>query len=367
MDGATGAPRVQLDLLFPAHWDHSQPVNTHPVRLIQLPLPTGVPGSALSNDPLEAAAAAAGLDPDAVSALTQQGLSRADALAALLMGGGSADGALEAAFNCQDLGGAAQVWADTMQPRQVVDDVVDVLQAAEEAAKARALADEAESVLKLLERTGSSKGLTRDKVLKIERIQHAKLWRRFALRRTELLESRGREGLNEKLLFHGTGSGTADRIVQEGFDMRLVNHASAYGNGTYFAESAATAYDYCMRPDNTAAAAGFAAAGGFGPGPVLTRVGGAMPPAVASFFGSMAPGYVLPPAAATLGQQGEYKMIVARVALGLQTAGHAGMRRPPDGYDSVYGGASTSVSSVYCHVVFDNESAYPEYVITLRR
>jgi hypothetical protein len=92
-----------------------------------------------------------------------------------------------------------------------------------------------------------------------------------------------------------------------------------------------------------------------------------MPPAVASFFGSNAPGYVPPPAAATLGQQGEYKMIVARVALGLQTEGHAGMRRPPDGYDSVHGGASASASSVYCHVVFDNESAYPEYVITLRR
>lgn len=29
-------------------------------------------------------------------------------------------------------------------------------------------------------------------------------------------------------------AGTADRIVQEGFDMRLVNHASAYGNGTCF-------------------------------------------------------------------------------------------------------------------------------------
>lgn len=30
-------------------------------------------------------------------------------------------------------------------------------------------------------------------------------------------------------------AGTADRIVQEGFDMRLVNHSSAYGNGVYFA------------------------------------------------------------------------------------------------------------------------------------
>lgn len=30
-------------------------------------------------------------------------------------------------------------------------------------------------------------------------------------------------------------AGTADRIVQEGFDMRLVNHSSSYGNGVYFA------------------------------------------------------------------------------------------------------------------------------------
>jgi hypothetical protein len=31
-------------------------------------------------------------------------------------------------------------------------------------------------------------------VVKIERIQHAKLWRRFALRRSELVEARGRDG-----------------------------------------------------------------------------------------------------------------------------------------------------------------------------
>jgi hypothetical protein len=32
-----------------------------------------------------------------------------------------------------------------------------------------------------------------------------------------------------------SSAGTADRIVQEGFDIRLVNHASSYGNGVYFA------------------------------------------------------------------------------------------------------------------------------------
>lgn len=31
-------------------------------------------------------------------------------------------------------------------------------------------------------------------VVKVERIQHARLWRRYALRRGELLESRGRAG-----------------------------------------------------------------------------------------------------------------------------------------------------------------------------
>lgn len=103
------------------------------MRLIQLPLPStgaaGAPGSALPDDPLELAAAAAGLAPEHVSVLTQQGLSRADALAALLMGDGGVDDALECAFNCQDLGGAANVWTDTrMQPAQVADDV---LQAAE--------------------------------------------------------------------------------------------------------------------------------------------------------------------------------------------------------------------------------------------
>jgi hypothetical protein len=88
------------------------------------------------------------------------------------------------------------------------------------------------------------------------------------------------------------------------------------------------------------------------------------------------------------------KMVVARAALGLQTQGASGMRKPPDGYDSVNSG-NTQVPGVnvgtgsawaigrgrgrgkqqqqpqqqqlyFCHVVFDNDVAYPEYVITLR-
>jgi hypothetical protein len=85
------------------------------------------------------------------------------------------------------------------------------------------------------------------------------------------------------------------------------------------------------------------------------------------------------------------KMVVARVALGHQTQGTSGMRKPPDGFDSVNSG-NAGVPGVnmrgsswgvgrggsrgkkqqqqqqqlyFCHVVFDNDVAYPEYVITL--
>jgi hypothetical protein len=92
------------------------------VRFIDLPTNNnGAP--AVPEDPLEIAAKDKIVDEADVSMLTQQGLSRADALAAMLMGGGSADGALDCAFNCQDLGGAAKVWAD-MQPVRPVDDVL---------------------------------------------------------------------------------------------------------------------------------------------------------------------------------------------------------------------------------------------------
>lgn len=82
-----------------------------------------------------------------------------------------------------------------------------------------------------------------------------------------------------------------------------------------------------------------------------------------------------------------YKMLVARVALGRQATGQHGMRKPPDGYDSVNSGSAAVPGAVvprlgnvgrgrsrgqqqqqlyYCHVVFDNDQCVPKYVITLR-
>ncbi len=52
-------------------------------------------------------------------------------------------------------------------------------------------------------------------------------------------------------------------------------------------------------------------------------------------------------------------MILARVLLGRQVVGAPGLRRPPAGCESVHGNGM-------CHVVFDNDQAYPEYIITFK-
>lgn len=147
------------------------------------------------------------------------------------------------------------------------------------------------------------------------------------------------------------------------------------------ADHSSTAYDYCMRPDNAAAAQGF---GGGGPMALAARF--AMPPppglvgtSAAAWMAAMGMGggnvsvttntFVNGVQVGHTHQTGGpvYKMVIARVALGQQAQGQAGMRRPPDGYDSVNSGrVQVQAGNPYCHVIFDNDQAYPEYLVTLR-
>ncbi len=67
-------------------------------------------------------------------------------------------------------------------------------------------------------------------------------------------------------------------------------------------------------------------------------------------------------------------MIVARVDLGKQTNGCGGLMACPAGFDSVNSGsrglgsnAGMLPGSLFCHVVFDNDQAYPEWVVTLKK
>jgi len=90
-DGVNWGLRVQVQLELPAHWDYSQPMERNSstpaaVHLVELPLPDRDGNPPAQQDPLGTAAAAAGTDEGAVAMLTGQGLSRADALGALLQG-----------------------------------------------------------------------------------------------------------------------------------------------------------------------------------------------------------------------------------------------------------------------------------------
>ena len=67
---------------------------------------------------MEAAAAAAELSDDDIDQLLEQGLSRADALAALLLADGDVDDAIVRATTCLDVGGCAAVWIRMHAPQQ---------------------------------------------------------------------------------------------------------------------------------------------------------------------------------------------------------------------------------------------------------
>jgi hypothetical protein len=124
-------------------------------------------------------------------------------------------------------------------------------------------------------------------------------------------------GINEQQLFHGTSAAAAAAISQEGFDFRL-NSNCVYGEGNYFADSSYTALLYSKMRDKSSSSTG-----------TLT-------------------------------------LLVARVLLGRQCEGKHGLKRAPDGFDSVHDTQQLTVPGRY-HVIFENSSAYPDYVITLQR
>jgi hypothetical protein len=64
---------------------------------------------------------------------------------------------------------------------------------------------------------------------------------------------------------------------------------------------------------------------------------------------------------------GSLTLLVARVLLGRQCQGKYGMKRAPDGCESVYDSRSDANGLGRNHVIFDNSSAYPEYVITVKK
>ncbi|XP_053420396.1 protein mono-ADP-ribosyltransferase PARP15 [Nycticebus coucang] len=154
---------------------------------------------------------------------------------------------------------------------------------------------------------------------KIEKIQNKFLWDSYQLKKKHMDYKNGHTN-NEKLLFHGTDAASVPLINQHGFNRSLAGkRGTAYGKGTYFAVDASySAQDMYSTPDSS----------------------------------------------------GRKHMYLVRVLTGDYTRGNVGLVTPPpknsfnptDLFDSV----TDDTQYPQMFVVFSDNQAYPEYLITFK-
>ncbi|XP_033839348.1 protein mono-ADP-ribosyltransferase PARP14-like [Periophthalmus magnuspinnatus] len=158
---------------------------------------------------------------------------------------------------------------------------------------------------------------TKHKIHKIERVQNHYLWCSYFVMRKKMLKKNGAAGLGEKHLYHGTSAKSCNCIERDRFDRNYTGtHGANYGKGVYFAVNASySARDVYSEPDDA----------------------------------------------------GLKRMYVARVLTGRYTEGEASMKAPPprgrnlsDRYDSLV----DSLQNPEMFVIFHDDQAYPEYLIT---
>ncbi|XP_072232866.1 protein mono-ADP-ribosyltransferase PARP14-like isoform X2 [Leuresthes tenuis] len=153
---------------------------------------------------------------------------------------------------------------------------------------------------------------------KIERVQNVYLWHAYSVCKQRILAKNGSAELGEKFLYHGTSAESCSCIERDRFDRSYAGaHATAYGKGVYFAVSA----DYSARGYSPADASGLK------------------------------------------------RLYVARVLTGRYTVGNSSMKAPPprgsdptDCFDSLVN--NQQQPSMF--VIFHDDQAYPEYLITFR-
>uniref|UniRef100_A0A4W5MBU7 Poly [ADP-ribose] polymerase n=1 Tax=Hucho hucho TaxID=62062 RepID=A0A4W5MBU7_9TELE len=150
----------------------------------------------------------------------------------------------------------------------------------------------------------------------IERIQNPTLWRSLQIKKHDM-ELRNGHQKNEKRLFHGTCHTNINHINNHGFNRSFAGkNATAFGDGTYFAVGASySASNTYSRPDH----------------------------------------------------QGQKYMYLCRVLTGDFTAGRHGMTVPPAKSTTtveLYNSVTDNPSGPSIFVVFHDNQAYPEYLIT---
>nr|XP_006012199.1 PREDICTED: poly [ADP-ribose] polymerase 14-like [Latimeria chalumnae] len=168
-----------------------------------------------------------------------------------------------------------------------------------------------------LQTMGNHKAATQ--VLEIKRIENPSLWRLYVARRKEMNRKRPNQQ-NERILYHGTKAEVCDVINADGFNRSYSGaNAIVYGEGTYFAVNASySAGDTYSQPE----------------------------------------------------QGSQKKMIYrAKVLTGDYCKGQQGFKEPPlkdpkgrERYDSVVDGDNPTM-----YVVFQDNQAYPEYLIVLKK
>ncbi|XP_008583383.1 PREDICTED: poly [ADP-ribose] polymerase 15 [Galeopterus variegatus] len=154
---------------------------------------------------------------------------------------------------------------------------------------------------------------------KIERIQNVFLWQSYQMKKKHMDIKNGHTN-NERLLFHGTDADSVPHVNQHGFNRSYAGkNAVSYGKGTYFAvDPSYSASDAYSKPDGS----------------------------------------------------GRKHMYVVRVLTGVYAQGHAELVTPPpkdpqnptDLFDSV----TDNTQYPRLFVVFFDNQAYPEYLITFR-
>uniref|UniRef100_A0A8C6T8J7 Poly [ADP-ribose] polymerase n=1 Tax=Neogobius melanostomus TaxID=47308 RepID=A0A8C6T8J7_9GOBI len=155
------------------------------------------------------------------------------------------------------------------------------------------------------------------KIHKIERVQNYHLWSGYFVMRRKMEMKNSAAELGEKYLYHGTSAESCHCIERDRFDRNYTGaHGASYGAGVYFAINASySANSRYAKPD---------------------------------------------PA-------GLKRMYVARVLTGHHTLGDSSMKSPPqrgddpsDKYDSLV----DNLQSPSMYVIFHDDQAYPEYLIT---
>ncbi|XP_029400588.1 protein mono-ADP-ribosyltransferase PARP14 isoform X2 [Mus pahari] len=155
---------------------------------------------------------------------------------------------------------------------------------------------------------------------KIERIQNPALWRRYQAYK-KIMDEKNGNVRNEKHLFHGTEASSLPQLNNNGFNRSYAGkNATAYGKGTYFAVNALySASDTYSRPD----------------------------------------------------ANGRKHMYYVRVLTGNYTNGNSSLivppSRDPQNATDLYDTVTDNDKNPSIFVVFYDNQAYPEYLITFRR